>query len=116
MRTGCPVPKYICTNCLTHLNKWQKTGSTMPFGIPMMGMNRQGHIPAECYGCINTVRGTNRKKVGGLRYTETTYVELPKPHSDQIPILKRTSPTEEYMPPSFESMQTDETPVSIYQP
>lgn len=110
------VPTTICTTCIKNLNKWKNTGSAMPFGIPMMWTRLSEHDPAECYACVNDIHGTNRKKSGALIYKSTLFAELPKPHSEIVPVPKRPSPTEEYLPPTFETMETGETGVSLYQP
>ncbi|KAF2906157.1 hypothetical protein ILUMI_00015 [Ignelater luminosus] len=89
--------------CLFKLNQWNKTGAAMPFGIPMIWTNPQEHIPAECYACVNFISDTNRFKTGSLKYTETRCARLPLPHSDRIPVPRKPSSTEEYMPPTSET-------------
>lgn len=51
-----------------------------------------------------------------LKYIGTPYADLLVPHSDQIPVPKRPSPTEEYIPPTFETIESTEKPVSMFQP
>lgn len=64
---------------------------------------------------MNYISGTNRTKSGALTYTGTTYAQLPLPHSDNVP-APVPSPTEEYSAPTFESAETGETGVSMYEP
>lgn len=97
-------PSIICTTCLKNLNQWKKGEiNCMPFGIPMMWTRPDQHKPEECYACVNYIFGTNRYKVRRQSYTETKFAQLPLPHSENVPVPKRPSPTQEYLPPTFET-------------
>lgn len=65
------APSIICTGCLSKLNQWKKTGSAMPFGIPMVWTNPVVHIRENCYACLHFQWGMNRKKSDSLTYHET---------------------------------------------
>lgn len=110
------APSIVCTTCIIHLNKWKNSGDAMPFGVPMIWLHPEVHDADNCYACVNHVVGMNRRKSGSLAYTETTYSQLPLPHSDEIPVPQRSIPTEQYMPSIFQSVETIETSVSVYQP
>lgn len=86
----------------------------MPFGSPMIWTNPEIHNPDECYACVNSQVGLNRAKKRKVEIKGTRFAQLPRPHSDTLPIPKRPSPTEEYMPPSFDTV--GESSASVYVP
>lgn len=86
----------------------------MPFGVPMIWTDPKEHKPDECYACVNSVVGINRAKKRKVECRGTLFVQLPLPHSNSIPIPKRPSPTEEYIPPSFDTV--GESSASLYVP
>lgn len=109
------APSIVCTGCLSLLNRWKKGEvDCMPFGVPMIWSDPQVHSSDDCYACLNFVSGTNRNKLRKFPYTETKYTQLPLPHSENIPIPRRPSTTEEYMASTLETAR--ETLVSEYQP
>ncbi|CAH0551139.1 unnamed protein product [Brassicogethes aeneus] len=88
------APSTICTGCMGNLSQWRKGKiDSMPFGIPVIWTNPQVHNPDECYVCVNFKPGTNRKKTRSMKYIATKFVELPLPHSENVPVPKRPSPT-----------------------
>lgn len=108
------VPTIACTSCANRLRDWDKGRiESMPFGIPMIWSDPGPHDSENCYVCANYVWGTNRMRKIKV-YKEVRSAQCPIPHSESIPIPKRPSPTEEYVPPTFESMP--ESTVSLYQP
>lgn len=113
------APTKICTTCDKQLHQWIKGEiDQMPFGVPMLWMEKEEHVRNECYACLNYKFGLNRKKASNLVYQETLYAQKPIEHSDAIPVPKRPSPTEDYVvPPSFETFETaGESRVSEYVP
>lgn len=109
------APSITCTTCIINLNKWDKGEiKCMPFGVPMIWMDPQVHDSDDCYACVNYVSGINRIKSRYLSYKETKFAQLPLLHSDNIPIPTKPSPTELYLPPTFDTI--GESDVTMYQP
>lgn len=50
------------------------------------------HDQSQCYVCLNSIKGRNRYNKGRMVYVGTAYAELPKPHTEYIPIPKPVSP------------------------
>lgn len=109
------VPSIACSTCVARLYDWQNgRRESMPFGIPMIWSEPINHETDKCYACVNKVQGLNRKKVSDHAYISVPSAQTPLPHSDTVPIPKKPSPTEEYVPPTFESVPESE--YSLYQP
>ncbi|KAL3280158.1 hypothetical protein HHI36_017658 [Cryptolaemus montrouzieri] len=86
----------------------------MPFGNPVIWTNSQEHNPDDCFACVKEIVGLNRAKKRKVELGGTRFVQLPLPHSESIPIPKRPSPTEEYIPSTFDTI--GETSPSFYVP
>lgn len=109
------APMITCTTCNNRLMDWYKGKcECMPFGIPMIWTNPQAHSPDNCYACANDPFGLNRRTRRGVDHKSVNSAQTPLPHSSSIPVPKRPSPTEEYAPPTFESLP--ESTFSLYQP
>lgn len=50
------------------------------------------HDERECYVCLNSFKGENRRKRRHKQYVGTKFVQLTLPHSDSVPIPKPPSP------------------------
>lgn len=110
------VPSIACTTCIDRLQKWSKGNvESMSFGIPMVWAD-PGPIHQEnnCYACVNKVKGMNRHKSAKIEYQSVPSAQTPLPHSETVPIPKRPSPTEEYVPPTF--LSEPESTYTLYQP
>jgi len=109
------VPSIACLNCTFALNNW-KTGKrdSMPFGIPMIWSEPIDHDTNKCYVCENYSDGFNRLRAANFNYKSVPSAQRPLPHSETVPIPKIPSPTEVYLPPTFES--APESSYSLYQP
>lgn len=109
------VPNIACISCVMRLNDW-KNGrhESMPYGVPMIWSEPINHETNKCYVCVNRVFGLNKKKSLRFVYKKVQSAQTPLPHSDAVPIPKKPSPTEEYIPPTF--ISEPEFSMSVYQP
>lgn len=109
------VPKMACSSCVARLYDW-RTGrrESMPYGIPMIWSEPLDHEKNMCYVCKNYVVGMNRRKAMEYIYQSVPSAQTTLPHSPPVPIPRKPSPTEEYIPPSFFS--EPESNFSLYQP
>lgn len=109
------APSIICTTCLSRLNRWIKGEvESMMFGVPMIWSDPIIHMPDHCYACVNYSKGRTQKDGRKVVYSATRNARLPVPHSDSVPIPNRPSPTEEYIPPTFDTVP--ESTFSAYEP
>lgn len=109
------TPAIACTTCVNQLQKWSKgVIESMPFGIPMLWSDPGEHVPDQCYVCVNNIKGLNRRKARQHEYKGVPSVQLPLPHSENVPVPKRPSPTEQYVAPTFDTVP--ESSYSLYQP
>ncbi|XP_031640029.1 uncharacterized protein LOC116351997 [Contarinia nasturtii] len=109
------VPSIACTSCTNGLKRWSKgERESMPFGIPMVWIEPGFHDAANCYVCVNNVTGLNRFKARTFEYKSVPSAQTPLPHSEHVPIPKKPSPGEQYVPPTFES--APESSYSLHQP
>lgn len=109
------APLTSCKTCKNRLNEWYSGKvESMAFGIPMIWTDPGTHEPDNCYVCKNFITGMNRAKSRRVEYHSVPSANTPVLHSNQIPVPKRPSPTEEYIPPTFVSMP--ESSFSEYQP
>jgi len=74
------------------------------------------HNPAECYACVNYTDSMNREKNDFLKYIPTICTQLPLLHSNVIPVSTKPISTEQSKPSTLETMKTEETSVSMYEP
>lgn len=109
------VPTIACSTCTNRLNDWSNGKvESMTFGVPVIWTDPGNHDPDNCYVCANPASGINRSKTRKLEYKGVKSATRPIPHSDVVPVPTRPSLTEEYIPPTFDSML--EASTSEYQP
>lgn len=109
------APSIACTTCINSLQAWSKgKRESMPFGVPMLWTETEIHDDSNCYLCVNNLIRMNRKTAQTHTYVSVPSAQIPLPHSDQIPVPKRPSPTEQYVPPTFDTFP--EASHSLYQP
>lgn len=90
------LPNICCKICYNALDAWYNgKRESMPFGVPMNWLRPAlTHNASNCYVCANDVHTLNSTALKKHVYWGVTSAELPKPHSDEIPIPKRPSPVE----------------------
>lgn len=110
------APSIVCTGCVNKLRDWYNgKRECMPFGVPMLWYDPGVHNGEKCYSCVNFSARFNRSKLASYEYQSVPSAQTPLPHSENVPVPKKPSPTEEYLvPPTFESVP--ESSLSIYQP
>lgn len=109
------APKIICPSCRVGLAMWVNgKRSTMPFGIPMIWSDPGDHCEDNCYVCANIETGINRFKRRKIDYKGVQSAQLPLVHSSTVPVPRRPSISEAYIPQTFQSIP--ESSVSLYQP
>lgn len=100
--SGVPwVPQTICKRCYNYLLEWSHhKRKSLPFGVPMIWTNPINHDPSNCYACVNTKRGLQKKNMAKFQYKSVRSAQVPLPHTDNIP-TRCPSPdvfsTDEYM-------------------
>lgn len=87
-------PKICCKTCYNGLDQWTRGKKTaMPFGIPMIWDYYAEHDENNCYACVNQeALQLNLASLKAYVYKSVPSVELPKPHSDEVPVPKKPSP------------------------
>lgn len=80
------APHIVCKTCLERLRYWQQgKRSAMPFGIPMVWREPKNHYD-DCYFCLCSVVGYNRKNKTGINYPNLPSAIRPVPHGPDTPI------------------------------
>lgn len=64
----------------------------LPFGVPMLWTDPTSHHKSNCYACVNSVQGMNRKKTKNKVYLSVPSAQTPVQHSENIPVPKPPSP------------------------
>lgn len=89
------APNICCRTCYNGLVEWYNgTKKSMPFGIPMIWNepSENRHDSTTCYVCVNDAKRQNKRQLKYFQYRAVPSVELPKPHSEDVPVPKRPSP------------------------
>lgn len=114
------APNAVCIICYNALLKWKKKErKSLPFGNPMIWTDPGLHDEENCYACANSVSRLNAKKAQMREYVGVRSVQLPIPHSENIPIQKPPSPDRETVETgaTAETTTSQETEnYSVYQP
>jgi len=102
----------VGTQCNNNLLNWSKRQCTkMGFGISMVWIDSQGHCSKNCYACVNKFTKLNRRTTV---YRSVQSAQLPEPHAENISVPRYPSPTERYIPPTFDTGL--EHLISMYEP
>lgn len=87
------VPKVVCKKCYTNLMSWMHRRITkLPFGVPMIWINPNGHDSSNCYACVNYVTGINKRKMRSKVYISVPSAQIPLEHSENVPVPRPPSP------------------------
>ncbi|GBN10990.1 hypothetical protein AVEN_13653-1 [Araneus ventricosus] len=80
------APKLCCTTCYSSLAKWLKgTRKSMPFAVPMVWREPRCHL-TDCYFCMTSAVGFNRKSKHTIQYPNIPSVIRPVLHNESLPI------------------------------
>lgn len=83
----------LCTQCYQDMLDWlHKKRMKMPFGVPVIWTDPNGHDPDNCYGCLNYTEGLTVQKAKQMTYRGCASASLIAPHSDNVPVPKAPSP------------------------
>lgn len=83
------IPKYCCGTCYRKLLFWMNgERKSMGFGVPAIWIDPVSHYEAVCYFCLNYEKsfGHNKNTINSIEYMQVPSVQLPKPHSEVIPV------------------------------
>lgn len=87
------VPKVVCKKCYTNLMSWMNGRiKKMPFGVPMIWVNPNGHEDSTCYACVNSETGMNKRKMKCKVYKSVFSAQVPIEHSENVPVPRPPSP------------------------
>lgn len=99
------APNKVCKTCHSYLVEWRNgKRESMLFGIPMIWTVPAKHDIQNCYVCANTHTGMNRRKLKNKKYIAAASVQLPQPHSENVPV-----PTPVRLSPDRSTMLTEQT-------
>lgn len=81
------APKSVCKRCYNSVLDWKsKRITSLPYGIPTLWFDPGIHNAENCYICINSKIGTNKKKSKNKDLIAVPSVQLPLPHSEAVPV------------------------------
>lgn len=80
------VPQIVCSSCYLSVSRWNDRKHPKPkYKFPIGWLNPGEHNEAECYFCVNTVRGANTAKRSLMEYKSTRNTVLPIEHNMHSP-------------------------------
>lgn len=111
------APQIGCTSCYTSLKrKIDKKHDKPKYKFPMTWFDPGEHNEADCYFCVNTVRGINSAKRSSMEYLPTQYAILPIEHTKESPVIESTVEQPHQQSTSDEAMDVDAATIDIQEP
>lgn len=87
------VPNIVCKTCYTNLVSWMSRRiPKLPFGVPMIWINPNGQDISNCYACVNSVTGMNKRKMSSKVYNMVLSAQITIKHTENVPVPRPPIP------------------------